>query len=244
MEGRRKYSKNHLDLHFKKDVVAKWSRVINEGLNNEEKQSLLEKHPPPENCPFLSAPKLNEVVAGASTQAVLRRDVRLSNLQNQLGAGMTAIGRAISAIIPNEEGGRLLAIEALGDASRLLLDIFNQETKARQDLVAINLNKDIKDVFDKVHADEWLFGANLEEKLKASKDLARSSLDLKINKPKNTIRQTLRQSLNRRSPPRISYNPGRQGGQQRGQKFNRGPRQYQNRRSQEKIDKKYRSRPN
>lgn len=223
---------------LQQEIAEKWSHLTKEGMDDETRKTLIEKHPAPENSTFLNPPKLNEVVSSACIPSVIRRDIRLSNLQAQLGAGVSAIGTALNSIVINKEENRKIAIEALGDAARLLLDLFYQETKARQKLITINLNKDSQQVFQKASADEWLFGTQLEEKLKTSRDLARSSLELKLAK------QTPKKNLNKKSPPRNHFKQGRQGGRQYTKKFNRGPRQRQNKAGQEKVERRYQYRHN
>ncbi|CAH1990315.1 unnamed protein product [Acanthoscelides obtectus] len=70
-----------------------------------------------------------------------------------------------------EEEGDRPYIRQLGDAGRLLADLFHQETVSRRELAVLNINKDLRDILLDSPVDDWLFGRDLEDKVKQSKSL-------------------------------------------------------------------------
>lgn len=154
-------------------------------MDPEKRLGLLNKYPCPENGLVLCALQLNPVVKEAITEAVQTRDHRLSNLQAQIGSSLSAIGLVITDLLKEEGGANKQHIEKLSDAGRLLSDIHNMETISRRNLVCINLHKDLKETLLDSPIYEWLFGENLDERVKTAKSLQVSSQQLKNPKPFN-----------------------------------------------------------
>ncbi|XP_050512905.1 uncharacterized protein LOC126888594 [Diabrotica virgifera virgifera] len=141
--------------------------------------------------PILFAPSLHNDIAsrwnvilrkGALTDSNERRDARLSSLQSQVGAGIAAIGKVLSSLYEKGEERDKENIQALSDAGRILADVHYQETISRRDLVLLNINKDLRDTLSESPPDEWLFGGNLEEAIKAKKTIDISSQQLRSKK--------------------------------------------------------------
>ncbi|VEN54469.1 unnamed protein product [Callosobruchus maculatus] len=86
------------------DLVSRWKTVLNAGLSDDERSSLLSKLPPPENFQIVSAPRLNAVVQKALSPSNLSRDERLAKLQNVVAASLAGVGQVCSMILA-EEGG-------------------------------------------------------------------------------------------------------------------------------------------
>lgn len=102
----------------------------------------MRKFPYPENCISLAPPNLNPLVISASSESVIRRDKRLSDIQAQISAAISAIGLAVTTFL-KRRGERDVgagAIQQLGEAGRLLTDLFYQETLSRRELAALNLS--------------------------------------------------------------------------------------------------------
>lgn len=188
------------------DLADRWLSVMRNGLSEEEKLSLINKYPPPSNCQLLRAPKLNPLASAAISESVTRRDKRLQALQMQIGASLSAIGLVLTSILKEEgEGERIRQyIQPLSAAGRLLADIHHAETMSRRELAAYNLNKGFKDTLTEAPIDEWLFGADLEERVKATKDMERASLQLKIPKA-NQTRKPITKNLNFRGPSQTTF---------------------------------------
>lgn len=172
---------------IQKDLAVRWNNILAKGLSKEVRDNIMGLYPPPENCTLLSSPNLNPVVAAAISESVKKRDARLALIQRQVGASLAAIGRVLTPLLSAEGGGdRHQLIRCLSDASRLLTDVFFSETTSRRELIAINLNKELKETLNNAPPDGWLFGENLEERVKATKSIARSSQDLKPPRSKQS----------------------------------------------------------
>ncbi|XP_050297116.1 uncharacterized protein LOC126736675 [Anthonomus grandis grandis] len=220
------------------DIASRWDVILRKGMDLENRKTLIAKYAPPQNCQNILPPNLNPHVKAALSESNVRRDDRLVNLQKQVGAGIAAVGKVLSILYERGKEADKENILALGDAGRLLADVHFQETMSRRDLVLLNINKDLKDTLSNSPPDEWLFGGNLEEVIKAKKAIDVSSQQLKSKKVVRKPLQPLRtQHLNSvrplRSSIRGSYRSGQQPRQAPRQKvqsqFRRKPDQWQSR---------------
>lgn len=215
------------------DISARWNALLRTGLEDGKRKDLINKYPAPENCENVIPPKLNSQVKLAISESVERRDSRLSNLQRQVGASLTAIGKVLTSLYEKGEGGDKVNIEALSDAGRLLSDLHFQETRSRRELVLLNINRDLRETLSDVPADEMLFSKDLDEHIKSAKCLAQTGQQLKVSKklPVKRPVQTSTRQLNLKRPFRPI-----QGARQDGQ-LNRQapPRRFQNTKRPEKF---------
>lgn len=60
-----------------KDVALRWSEILKKGLPPEEVKILLEKYPTPENCGFISVPRLYVEITAAVQESAIKRDRRI-----------------------------------------------------------------------------------------------------------------------------------------------------------------------
>lgn len=200
---------------LQKDIAMRWTTILKNGLKEGEKENLVTKYPPVENCPLIEAPKLNLEVVSALSDTVVKRDSRLEGLQTQVGAALSALSQALTDLLREVDDRPLALIEKISDASRLLLDLHHQKTVSRREIVSLNLKKELKETLTNVQVDGWLFGDNLGERVKASKEIERSAQELKGQskfKPKRLIVRTQSNTLNYRRPPQQGYTRGQQGG--------------------------------
>lgn len=183
------------------EISDRWINIVKNGLESGRRNELKVKYPAPENSRIFEAPKLNLVIKQAINDSVIKRDDRLSNKQAQLGASLSAIGMVISELLEKKEGGHdnKNMLERLSDAGRLLADLHHTESVTRKELISLNLNKDWKGILAESLSEEWLFGDNLEERLKDAKSIQQSSNQLKI--AKHTVKKVSnKQNLNWTSP--------------------------------------------
>lgn len=218
------------------DVGDRWLHIIKLGLDEEGRTELIKKYPSPENAKHFGVPKLNPLVKHAAVELVIKRDERLSRQQAQISASLSAISKTITFLLNKEEGGANSGddskeiIEHLGDTGRLLADIHHTFSMSRRDLVSLNLNKDLKDPLMDSPVDEWLFGEDLNERLKTAKDLQASSKQLLITKQPVKKTGASKMNLNWKGPPKRIQGARRSG------PYNHAP-------STSKYQMKYRSAP-
>lgn len=77
------------------EFVKLWEAVVKNGLDDEERKTLLEKFPPPENCSIITPPNLNLEIKNVIQEAVLKRDNRIILKQQKITACLAAIGQAL-----------------------------------------------------------------------------------------------------------------------------------------------------
>ncbi|VEN51889.1 unnamed protein product [Callosobruchus maculatus] len=204
--GRREPDDQQWGPPLHSDVVLRWEPILKSGLSETDAKALIHKHLPPENFKAMSAPRLNLVIERAVSNSHLLRDQKLSALQQQIAASLAAMSQLITAMLTDGGGGNRQYISLINDASRLLLNVLHEQTVARRGLLAINLSKDFQNVNQNIPLDSFLFGENLEERLKLSKDLEASGKILKAKEQKAPKAPGYAPPLNSRAPPRQQGN--------------------------------------
>nr|CAI5836120.1 unnamed protein product [Callosobruchus analis] len=116
-------------------VAACWTRILSSGLAVETKENIIKKYLPPENCQELSPPLINPKVKRASPENSVRRDARIAQVQQQLGAATSAISILITDMLKKEGGANREYIESLNDIGRLLCDVHYNESVSRRELI-------------------------------------------------------------------------------------------------------------
>lgn len=159
------------------DIASRWKDIVEKGLPQDEKDELFKKHPQPANCGFVAAPKLNMEIRGALQEPVVSRDERMAVKQESVAVCLFSLATVVAELLPNPTEHNILLLEKLSDACRLLVDIQRTESQTRRTLILANIKGPIKDTLTATIPDEWLFGVNLEEKLKAAKLIEKSSKD-------------------------------------------------------------------
>lgn len=217
-----------------KDLIARWESILQRGLEKESRASLLVKYPPASNCVLAEAAKINPEIRSSTLESAITRDARLISLQTQIGACLSITGKALTLLL-NKEGQvetvERQLIELLSDAGRLLADVHHSESISRRKLLGFGLNKKFKTTLEEAPLGEWLFGENLEVRLKTAKALERSSSELKASTSRPPAKQPIKKvlkPLNSYRPSHRQYKASRQDGQkytyQRGRSMPSRPR--------------------
>ncbi|VEN53497.1 unnamed protein product [Callosobruchus maculatus] len=183
-------------------IVTRWTSVLKNGLGETAKQDLLQKHLAPENFNSLTVPQLNPEVSAALTAQLLRRDECLVHKQQVLAADISAVAQVLSSMLEEKEGGNNPYIQSLSNAGRLLCHLHYSETITRKELIAINLNKDLRDTLSDAPINNFLFGEALGDRVKAAKNLEKSSEELKQVRPK-VFKQSSQNPLNSRGAAQL-----------------------------------------
>ena len=167
--GNRLAEKRVLAPAIHSDFAVRWSEILNLGLPTDEREALIKKYSPPENCTFLDPPKLNPEVDRALNEIARSRDKRIVAKQNKLVACISGIGQSISTLLAGDTLNVVPIIECLSNVSRLMIDTLHDETTIRRSLVLANVNTSLKETLCSTTADDCLFGNKLSEELKAAK---------------------------------------------------------------------------
>lgn len=165
---------------IQQDLAQRWLPLLSKGIPKEKKEALVKEHTIPENCKLLRAPTLNAEISAAISDIARARDKKLEINQNQLGLGISAVGKGLSLLLTNDDKQKKVqAIKSIADGCRILSDLHYNETAARVKLITPGLDKAFLHVIQDVKRDETLFGEKLSEKIKASKTIERQGLQIK-----------------------------------------------------------------
>lgn len=124
----------------------------------------------------MNPPKLNLEIKAAVSEHVIKKDKYLEIKQRQLCSALSSLGQAMDILI---KGQNHQALKAVSDAAKLLCDQQYFESLSRRQLFLAGLNKTTKDAIQGVKPDEWLFGKDLSERIKACKAVNKSANELK-----------------------------------------------------------------
>lgn len=186
-------------------IASLWFEIIENGLPAEERKDFLKKIPPPSNCVFIDPPKLNLEVKAALESTIVKRDDRIVEKQEKVAASLAGVGKVIELLIKANPTDKKQYLEPLNGVAKLLADLQHDETSIRKSLILKNIKAPFRDTLKGLSSDEWLFGKELSEKIKAAKVLQQSSKDLK--QPAKPSLDQEKHSKNSRGPPHQSHRP-------------------------------------
>nr|CAH7752859.1 unnamed protein product [Callosobruchus chinensis] len=144
------------------ELVPHYEKVLLGGMKEETRVELIKRYLPPENMTAIVPPKINPEVRMAIKENTLRRDNRLSKVQEQLAAVISALVQFTSDLTKKGGEENLSYIATTNDALRLLCDVFHHESVSRRELLLLNVNKDLKETLKNTAISEFLFGTELE----------------------------------------------------------------------------------
>ena len=192
---------NGENLH--EDIARRWESFLRKGISADSFDSISNKYALPSNCTALVPPMLNEEISAAMNEAGNKRDKRLVEKQSKLSTALAALGKLMNNLFKNASDENLQNIEILSDASRLLCGVFHLDSETRRALVIPGLNKEMKEFMEKQPITDFLFGDDLQEKVRACKATKKSAMEIKNTFiPNKNKTATSSQSLNSRGPLR------------------------------------------
>ncbi|XP_011883718.1 PREDICTED: uncharacterized protein LOC105570876 [Vollenhovia emeryi] len=180
-------------------LVEIWGEIIEKGLPTEERKASLKKFPPPKNCVLMDPPKLNLEVKAVLDSTIQKRDERIVEKQEKIAASLAGVGKIIELLLKSNPANKKEYLEPLIGVARLLADLQHDETSIRRSLILKNIKAPFKDTLKDLLPDEWLFGKDLSEKIKAAKVLQQSTKDLKLSFKRSTDQG--KNSKNSKGPP-------------------------------------------
>lgn len=160
------------------ELVDRWAVWTHKGIGK-AKSELLSQFSRKGNKLNLEAPALNPEVKSCLAASALVRDQHLLAAQNSVGSAMVALGIVLSTEMVKESPDEV-AFSNVMDAGQILADLFYQQTQSRRALIFPkvtgssyrNLLKDTKP------EGGFLFGQDLAEKLKATKNIVQAGQTL------------------------------------------------------------------
>lgn len=197
-----------------------WPPILRKGLPKEEKGNLMKEYLVPSNCKLLQAPKLNAEISAAVSEVVRTRDKKLDSFQQALGAGTSAINRAMDTMLKTDD--KVRALKSLSDGCRLLTDLHYSFSCDRKKLITPSLDKSFLHMIQDTERDETLFGNTLADKIKASKAIEKQGLQIRKVANQKTAAPATQSSATRPThqgnwtgPPRYPSFRGGRGGQRK-----------------------------
>lgn len=155
-----------------------WLPLLKKGMSKENKEKILKEYLIPDNCRLLQAPKLNAEISAAVPDMVRNRDKNLSISQQQLGAGITAINKAMDILLRKTDD-KIQAMKHLSNGCRILCDLHSASTQSRIKLLTPSLDKTFLHVIQDTERDETVFGNKLSDNIKAAKAIEKQGLQIK-----------------------------------------------------------------
>lgn len=196
-------------------IGQKWSALIRTGLATEAKEELLKKYPVPGNCPLLSPPALNQELQMTLSSYAVKKDRFQVALQGQLGAALSALGKAFSISLKSEDKEVNVA---LGDAGRILADLHHELSITRRSFILPGLSQLSRTVATDGPVDAFLFGETFTERFKTASSLEKAGQEMV--KPKEPTRGSDNAKRGDAHPRKTSLNskpPVRKSNQKSGQ---------------------------
>ncbi|XP_011859750.1 PREDICTED: uncharacterized protein LOC105557184 [Vollenhovia emeryi] len=200
-------------------VSSSWNQVVlssiqtesQSGLNKETRTELLSKYEVKEDLEALVPPKLNKELTAALTPAVIKRDEYQLLLQKQVSACLNAFGSGVSLLLKPE------ALEDLKDNVRSALSFFSEGihllsdhqyrlSLTRRAFTKPSLNIIGKNAAETAAVDEFLFGKNFADTLKAAQICEKTGREMSkttLQVGKKTL-QPIRQTPQQRNQPPTS----------------------------------------
>ncbi|RVE53055.1 hypothetical protein evm_002353 [Chilo suppressalis] len=202
------------------EIAKRWGKVIIDGMTKEAKEAAVKKILIPENFLVLKVSQLNIEISAVLSGSIKYRDKLLQRNQNQLGLGIAGFSNLASSLI-KEDIVKVEILQKLSEINQLFLNLHYESTKHRRKLITSSLDKKFSMMISDVKRDDFLFGVNLGEKIKATKTAERSGLQIK--RPVIATPTTSRQQGNWRGPPRSQQNKAtRPGGHRTSFPMNKG----------------------
>ena len=166
-----------LELKIHSSIHNRWKYWFSNGLNKEERESLLEKYVSP---PGLEAPKLNPEIALKLPKHSKARDNYMCKRQQMAGAALASLGFAITSLIEEKESiDKLTLLERLHNTGQLIADMMHNQTKSRAALILAGVDKKTRSLLEETKPQEFLFGNNLTDKIKESRSMDKVANSLK-----------------------------------------------------------------
>lgn len=168
--------------HVQNDVAVRFEHIATTGLTKDDRKELTDKYLLPENCKLVGAPALNPEIKAALSEMVVKRDKVIETKQSILASAISSLGQAITLLLSsNEKNTDLLRL--LMDTGRTLSDCQHNDTVTRRNFILYAVKKDMKESLQNAKVDNFLFGEQLSDTLKAAKAISKSGADLKAPPP-------------------------------------------------------------
>lgn len=161
----------------------RWSEFLRKGVEKDDKKALIDSYPIVGNCKELLAPKLNMEIATCLNESLNRQDMYLSRIQDEIGVAISALGKPLGNCFPNPSEQSNEFLKPSIDAAKILTNVHHSISTHRRHVILPHLNSSVRKIIEDYPIDEFLFGDKFAEKLKSSKEIQKTSSDLRLQNP-------------------------------------------------------------
>ena len=159
------------------ETAEYWSEILKNGLDKTIRKEIIEKYPVTENCLGLRSPKVNQEVTVCINDTIMRQDNFFAYIQQQIGAGLSAMVVPIETILKNKENKQIL--KDMADSTKLLADVHHTISVHRRFLLSSHLDPSVRKVAEECSVNEWLFGDNFSQAIKSSQEIRKVGMGMK-----------------------------------------------------------------
>lgn len=217
--GDRISTERKYDDPVREDLALRITDIVTLGLKNEELKSLTESYCPPSNCKLIDPPKVN-IEAMCKDATSKERDKRIIKTQLKNSAALAATQKGLTVLLNQNKtfeeilakinnthaiygeveklkDDRIAMVEHFSKAARLSADVQHEHSMVRRGLLLGNMNHYSESVKEAIKSeskiDEFLFGSNLGDIIKAAK--TNEGLRNKDTKSKNIYSKNFKNPL-------------------------------------------------
>ena len=190
-----------------RSLANRWIDIIKKGLTQEVRRELLQKYPEPKNLLVVKPPSINPEIKRTMTDAAIKKDKFQAASQQQVGACLSAIGAALADYFKSGNKENTSLVTHLSDAGRLLADIFHNTSATRRAFITPNLNRIVKNIAEELPVDNFFYGENFSERLKAAQTMEKQSKDISKPPPPPPVQKSQyksKRTFQPRSQPAVS----------------------------------------
>lgn len=199
------------------ELVSRWTSIMMTGLGKESQEKIIKKYPAPAN--FLKeAPQINPEIMASLSELSQKRDKRILIRQNLTLKAMTALGKTLSDVLKGNINSNSI-IEEVNDAAKMLAEIYFEDSSSRKFFALAGANLTIKEAVRDSKPDEFLFGKDCAEKIKAAQAIKRTSSQIKNPEPSTSTKPAAT-----RQQPQQKRQGNWKGPSQQFQQYNQRPR--------------------
>ncbi|XP_011858753.1 PREDICTED: uncharacterized protein LOC105556281 [Vollenhovia emeryi] len=165
-----------LDITLHESIKLQWNYWIAHGLDKKVKDELTEKYA---RSTEFDAPKLNAEISAILTEQAIKRDRYMLENQKLAGSALTAIGSTLTMIMAEQDVDKLTFVQRLNEAAKLIIQIHHNQSVSRKAFIYPGVKKQFQSMLKETKPANFLFGNNLAEKIKDSKNIEKLSQNVK-----------------------------------------------------------------
>lgn len=193
---------------IRQELALRWTRIMSSGLGKEGREHILQKYPTPNNFPSAVAPVLNPEILASVSELTLKRDRRIIHRQNMTGKLMTCLGKSLTSLLKGNINTKML-VEEINDAAKLAAEVFHQDSSSRKFFALAGANQIVKEAVRNTKTDEFLFGKDCAEKIKAAQAIQKTGSQIKTDNSATTkLKKSIpsaRKQENWKGPPPAQF---------------------------------------